>query len=538
MWFGPFGDSNSRADVIFKALQAVQLISTLLLALLLLSTGTGLTPPTLLLEFGAICIVSWLLAILLSRPLPVWVSWGIAHTRAEHLNQARWILCGVVALIWGAVYWAKYVGFELGNFDAGIYSTVAYNSSLGSFFFSSVQQQNHLGEHFSPVMLLFAPLFRLHPDVRWLLLAQLSAYCLTPWPLDRLVRRAAGVGLGSRTIASVSFCLSLLWFAYPPMQAAMKTPFHPSSLAAPFILFSLLWWRQRQFGRFVLGVGFLTLFKENLVLVPAGLGLHLIFQRQVRWGLVLMITAVVVLFCTTQLFIPWVAGDDYSKLERLAPFTAWPVKFDYLQDLLAPLGFLPLLHWRYGLLALPSLLQNLASGYEPMLSLKFHYDDLTAPLLFAALPEPLFLWWFPRLQRRKVLPLLMACLLLIVVFGSIPKSPLTSLINDPPSTHHRKLHQRLRQLQSTVPVETWIVSQHALGPYLHHPLHRPFTATDTHCSLDGISPGSLIVLAEGVNDSGIADLSICLETLASDPDVDHLASLEPLKVFTRRQSFS
>jgi hypothetical protein len=56
--------------------------------------------------------------------------------------------------------------------------------------------------------------------------------------------------------------------------------------------------------------------------------------------------------------------------------------------------------------------------------------------------------------------------------------------------------------------------------------------------LDGISPGSLIVLAEGVNDSGIADLSICLETLASDPDVDHLASLEPLKVFTRRQSFS
>ncbi len=521
----------------FKALQAIQLISTLLLALLLLLVGIGLTSPALLLASGGIFSVSSLLTILFSKCFPAWMSCGIPLPRAEDLNRARWILCGVMALIWGAIYWGKYVGFELGNFDAGIYNTVAYNSSLGSFFFSSVQQRNHLGEHFSPVMLLFAPLFRLQPDVRWLLLAQLSAYCLTPWPLDRLVR-TAGIRLGSRSVAAVSLGLALLWFMYPPMQAAMKTPFHPSSLAAPLILFSLHWWRQREFGRFLLGMGVLMLFKENLALVPAGLGLHLLFQRQGRWGVLLIVTAVLVLFCTTQLLIPWVAGDEYSKLNRLAPFMAWPAKFNYLQGLLAPLGFLPLLHWKQGLLAFPALLQNLASGYGPMLSLKFHYDDLTAPLLFAALPEPLFLWWLPRLQRRQVFPLLMASLLLIVVLGSTPKSPLTSLINDPPSAHHRMLHQRLRQLQSTIPTDSWIVSQHALGPYLHHPLHRPFVAPDAACSVDDIHPGSLIVLAEGVNDAGIADLSICVEILDKDPDVDHLAIFEPLKVFKWRKPFS
>ena len=109
----------------FKALKAIQLISTLLLALLLLSTGIGLTSPTLLLESGAIFTVSSLLTILLSRTFPAWVSYGIPLLRAEYLNRARWILCGVMALIWGAVYWGQFVGFELGNFDAGIYNSVA-----------------------------------------------------------------------------------------------------------------------------------------------------------------------------------------------------------------------------------------------------------------------------------------------------------------------------------------------------------------------------------------------------------------------------
>ena len=100
------------------------------------------------------------------------------------------------------------------------------------------------------------------------------------------------------------------------------------------------------------------------------------------------------------------------------------------------------------------------------------------------------------------------------------------------------LHKRLRQLQSMIPTDTWIVNHHALGPYLHNPLHRLFVATDAYCSVDGIHPGSLIVLAEGVNDAGIEDLSICVETLDQDPDVDHLAIFEPLKVFKWRKPFS
>ena len=129
-------------------------------------------------------------------------------------------------------------------------------------------------------MALFAPLYRLQPDLRWLLLAQLAAYCLTPWPLDRLVR---SLGAARRPAAACSCGLTLLRFLYPPMQAAMKTPFHPSTLAAPLILLCLLWWRQQRFARFSVGIATLLLFKENLALVLAGVGMTTLAQgRRVR----------------------------------------------------------------------------------------------------------------------------------------------------------------------------------------------------------------------------------------------------------------
>ena len=277
----------------------------------------------------------------------------------------------------------------------------------------------------SPVMALFAPLYRQQPDLRWLLLAQLAAYCLTPWPMDRLVR---SLGAARRPAAACSCGLTLLWFLYTPMQAAMKTPFHllPDPLAAPLILLCLLWWRQQRFARFSVGIATLLLFKENLALVLAGVGMTTLVQgRRVRRGVLLLVLSVGLLWISTQWLIPWIEGGDYSKLSRLAPFDRLPAKVQYVWGLLSPLGFLPLLHGRQGLVAFPAMLQNLASGYQPMLSLQFHYDDLTAPLLFMSLPSPLLFWWWPRLAQCRRLPAIAAAVIVMTLwvrFQSLPCS--------------------------------------------------------------------------------------------------------------------
>ena len=518
--------------MISRVLWGLQVVSTFGLAVVLLTTGLGLTRPQLVHDVGIAGVLSWLPVALEFQPFPFWARSLVDGFTVRRLDRCRWVLCGVMALIWGAVYWGKHAGFELGNYDVGIYSSVAYNSSIGDWFYSSVQQKNHLGEHFSPVMALFAPLYRLQPDLRWLLLAQLAAYCLTAWPLDRLVR---SFGAARRPAAACSCGLTLLWFLYPPMQAAMQTPFHPSSLAAPLILLCLLWWRQQRFVRFSVGMAMLLLFKENLALVLAGVGMTTLAEgRRIRRGVLLLVLSVALVCISTQWLIPWIEGDDYSKFSRLAPFDRLLDKVQYVWGLLSPLGFLPLLHWRQGLVALPAMLQNLASGYQPMLSLRFHYDDLTAPLLFAALPSPLLFWWWPRLAQRRRLPAIAAALLVMAVLVSVPKSPLHSLIKDPPLPVHQQLHRKLVELEEQLPGDAWLLSQHALGPYLHHPLHRPFTARDERCSVAGLAAGSVIVLSDAVNDAGITDLPACLAALQQEPTAEWLDQYQPLQVFRMR----
>ena len=61
------------------------------------------------------------------------------------------------------------------------------------------------------------------------------------------------------------------------------------------------------------------------------------------------------------------------------------IKFKYILDLFIPLGFLPILVWRRGLIALPAIMQNLLVNSQPMYSSQYHYDDLIAPLLLSFL---------------------------------------------------------------------------------------------------------------------------------------------------------
>ena len=171
-----------------------------------------------------------------------------------------------------------------------------------------------------------------------------------------------------------------------------------------------------------------------------------------------------------------------------------------------------------------------------MLSLRFHYDDLTAPLLFASLPSPLLFWWWPRLEQRRRLPAVAAAVIVMTALGSVPKSPLLSLIKDPPLAVHQQLHRRLVELEAQLPRDVWLLSQHALGPYLHHPPHPPFTAEDEGCHVAGLEVGSVIVLSDAVNDAGITDLPTCLAALQQEPTAEQLHRYQPLCVFRLRET--
>ena len=98
-----------------RVLRGLQAVSTFGLAVALLMTGLGLTRPQLVHQLGIISVLSWLPVALGFQTLPLWARSLVEGLTARRLDQCRWVLCGVMALIWGAVYWGKHAGFELGN---------------------------------------------------------------------------------------------------------------------------------------------------------------------------------------------------------------------------------------------------------------------------------------------------------------------------------------------------------------------------------------------------------------------------------------
>ena len=80
----------------------------------------------------------------------------------------------------------QYARFDINNFDTGIYHNLVCNINSGLGFYSSVLNRNHLGEHFSPIILFFSPLYQIYPTPLWLLGFQGLAIGVTYFLIYRL----------------------------------------------------------------------------------------------------------------------------------------------------------------------------------------------------------------------------------------------------------------------------------------------------------------------------------------------------------------
>ena len=180
-------------------------------------------------------------------------------------------------IIWIASYFHAYSTFSLPTWDAGIYGNIVFNSSIGKFFYSSVLEKNHLGEHFSPIMIIFIPLYLIKSDIRWILVVQSLTYCSVPFLLYRL-SEIYTKDINVRFF--VSILLGISWFLYVPMRSAIDFTFHPSSIVAPFILIAFIFMEEGKYIKMLITLCVIILFKENTMFVSIGFGLYLIFKHK------------------------------------------------------------------------------------------------------------------------------------------------------------------------------------------------------------------------------------------------------------------
>lgn len=156
---------------------------------------------------------------------------GVASPRAAG-DRAGWIAGGVLAVALTLLGWVRHrngwSGIDMAVFDQGVWKL-----SRGEAPDVTVNGRSLFADHVSPILVLFAPLYRLATTPVWLIAAQAGALGAGLPAIRRLARRA-GASVAAFTIAYV---LSA------PLLAAGIADIHPSTMAVAPLAWLLVGFR-------------------------------------------------------------------------------------------------------------------------------------------------------------------------------------------------------------------------------------------------------------------------------------------------------
>ncbi|MFF5017812.1 DUF2079 domain-containing protein [Streptomyces sp. NPDC001165] len=320
-----------------------------------------------------------------------------------------WAMAGALFVMYVAVSLRLHQRMFTSSYDLGIFQQVVRSYAEGHLPVSEVKGQDFpvLGDHFSPILALVAPFYRVWQGAETLLVVQAALLALSVVPLALWARRALGPLAG----AAIGACYGLSW----GIASTVGYDFHEVAFAAPLLVLSLT----------ALGSGRLTaaacwalpllLVKEDLGLTVLVIGLVIAWRGDRRLGLLTAVAGLagsaLALFVVLPAFNPggsfayWslvqgpatgghgaTGGGGGSLLDLLDQGTIGLVtplpKVTTFALLLAPTLFLamrsPLL-W----VALPTLVWRFASSNNLHWGTSFHYSLVLMPIVFAAFVDAL-----------------------------------------------------------------------------------------------------------------------------------------------------
>ncbi|WP_411077065.1 DUF2079 domain-containing protein [Streptomyces sp. cmx-10-25] len=307
------------------------------------------------------------------------------------------IVAGVLCALYFLYSWVQYAYFRTPSWDLGIFgqSVRAYAEFRAPVVDIKGPGFPILGDHFSPVTALLAPLYWIWPSPVALLFAQAALFAASSVVVGRTAQqvlgsRAAGIGL------AIAYGLS--W----GLQEAVKSDFHEIAFAVPLLALTC---RALILGRWSLAASWaipLILVKEDMGLTVAMVGAVLFLKGSRRLGAALAGFGVTAFALTVLVLIPAASSlgqyDYWSKIEKtgegadtsfgqivgdaLASGERWEMVF----HLLAITGFLAL-RSPLVLLVLPTLGWRFLSQDPNHWGMHWHYSAILMPVVLLALVD-------------------------------------------------------------------------------------------------------------------------------------------------------
>jgi uncharacterized membrane protein len=338
-------------------------------------------------------------------------------------------------------------GFDLGIFEQGVRGYAGLAAPLAPLKGPGVHL---LGDHFHPILILIAPIYRLFPSPITLLIVQAALLALSAVPVTRL----AVARFGTRGGLAIGAAYGLSW----GIQQAVGFDFHEICFAVPLLAFSLECLVRRRWGAAVAWAAPLLLVKEDLPLTVAAIGAYLVLRGRWRLGLAAIGGAVAAGLLIVRVLIPaFNQADAYAYTSSSALWTGVPGKLLTVVLLLLPTGFLavrsPLL-----LLTLPTLSWRFWADNPHYWGTRYHYSAVLMPIVFVAMLDAP-----PALLDRCRRWLPAACLAVAVSASAV--LPLKALA-DPATWRRDPAAAAIRSALTRIPDDAVVAADQRLAPQL------------------------------------------------------------------------
>ncbi|MCX7945264.1 MAG: DUF2079 domain-containing protein [Deltaproteobacteria bacterium] len=287
-------------------------------------------------------------------------------------------------------------------YDLGLFDQIIWNIAHGRLFESSIKGFNYLGDHFSPILIVFAPLYWIWEDVRMLLIAQTAIISfggyyagLLTYHLTKDIKISSAFGLA---ILGNSNVLLVVLF-----------DFHPEVISIPLFTYIIYQFALKNFKK-VLIVSLITLtIKEDVSITVTLMGITFaILSKEGRY-LIISLIGIVYFLLVMKVFIPYFRPEtftgDYLYLERysylgnnfseiivnIVSNPLYPIiktykwaKLKVLLRLFYPTIMLSLLSPAFLIVIIPILYINWIANYPPQFALKYQYLTIVIPFIITS----------------------------------------------------------------------------------------------------------------------------------------------------------
>jgi uncharacterized membrane protein len=279
----------------------------------------------------------------------------------------------------------RHYTFQTVAYDMGIFLNSFYNTLYeGKFLYTTLWEGIRFQNHFSPILLLILPVYKIFPGAETLLILQSFMLALGALPIYMIAKKE----ISSK--AGVIF--ALLYLIYPALHGVNRFDFHEVAFAPVFILFTFYYYKEKNYTISTIFLVLALISREDVAMAIVPMAIFWLWEIRSKWSR--RDPETIFCFSTIVLSLFWfflatkivsdLNPDGYWFADQYKPIfllVNYDKKLVFLVAIFGPLFFTSLFN-KFIWVSLPIFARNLFTYKTSRYSLTNQHTALLIPIIF------------------------------------------------------------------------------------------------------------------------------------------------------------